>query len=137
MSSETFPMTLASGQSVTLDLQFEPTKAGDATGQLTITSNSSSNATTVVSLSGKGSSHKVKLNWDAPASGSGSIEGYNIYRAPGGTTSYQRLNSNPETSTSYTDTSVQSGETYAYVVKTVDSSGTESSPSNKTTVTIP
>jgi fibronectin type 3 domain-containing protein len=135
VSGETFPKTLASGESVTLDLQFDPAEAGDATGQLTIASNSSSNPTIVVSLSGTGAAHKVKLNWDAPSSGS--IAGYNIYRASGGSASYQRLNSNLASATSYTDTNVESGQTYSYVVKTVDDAGSESSPSNKTTVTIP
>ena len=63
--------------------------------------------------------------------------GYNIYRAPGGTTSYQRVNSTVETQTAYTDSTAQSGSSYNYVVKSVDSKGMESTPSNSTQVTIP
>jgi fibronectin type 3 domain-containing protein len=39
--------------------------------------------------------------------------------------------------TAYTDMTVQSGKNYDYVVKSVDSSGVESTPSNTTTVAIP
>ena len=54
MSGATFPVTLNPNQSVTLNVQFDPTAAGAATGQLTIQSNSSTNGTAVVSLSGTG-----------------------------------------------------------------------------------
>lgn len=136
VSGQTFPLTLTPGQSASLELQFDPTSAGAATGQLTITSDSQSNPTTVVALSGTGSSHKVTLSWDAP-NGGNDIAGYNVYREGGSATAYSRLNSNPDSNTTYTDASVQSGQTYEYVVKTVDASGHESSPSNATTVTIP
>ena len=54
VSGATFPVTLNPGQSVTLNVQFDPTAAGAVTGQLTIQSNSSTNSTAVVSLSGIG-----------------------------------------------------------------------------------
>jgi Abnormal spindle-like microcephaly-assoc'd, ASPM-SPD-2-Hydin len=44
MSGATFPVTLNPGLAVTLDVQFDPTATGAATGQLTIQSNSSTNA---------------------------------------------------------------------------------------------
>lgn len=50
----TFPMTLNPSQSVTLQVKFNPTTAGGASGQLTINSNSSSGASTVIQLSGTG-----------------------------------------------------------------------------------
>ncbi len=56
MSGATFPITLNPGLAVTLDVQFDPTAAGPATGQLIITSNSSTNPTVTVSLSGTGAS---------------------------------------------------------------------------------
>ncbi len=136
ISRQTFPVTLNPGQSLSLDLQFDPTAAGNATGQLTISSNASSNATAVISLTGTGIAHKVTLNWDAP-SGNEAIAGYNIYRATASATSYQRLNSRPNAGTAFTDSSVQSGKSYNYMVKTVNSNGVESKPSNQTTVTIP
>ena len=48
------PVTLNTGQSVTLQVQFKPTAVAAATGQITISSNSSSDSSTVVALSGTG-----------------------------------------------------------------------------------
>ena len=55
VSGATFPVTLNPNQSVTLNVQFDPTATGPASGQLTIQSNSSTNSTAVVNLSGTGS----------------------------------------------------------------------------------
>ena len=49
-----FPMTLNPSQSVALQVQFNPTTAAAATGQLTISSNSSVNPVAAVALSGTG-----------------------------------------------------------------------------------
>ncbi len=46
------PATLSPTQSLTLQVQFNPTATGAASGQLTISSNSSTGSTTVVTLSG-------------------------------------------------------------------------------------
>jgi Glycosyl hydrolase family 79 C-terminal beta domain/Abnormal spindle-like microcephaly-assoc'd, ASPM-SPD-2-Hydin len=54
VSGATFPLTLSPNQTATLDIEFVPTATGQATGQLTITSNSSVNSSAVVSLSGTG-----------------------------------------------------------------------------------
>jgi hypothetical protein len=50
----TFPVTLNPNQTVTLQVKFSPTTAGGASGQLTISSNSSSGSSTVIQLSGTG-----------------------------------------------------------------------------------
>ena len=47
-------MTLNPNQTATLQVQFDPSAAGPAAGQLTVTSNSTTGATTLVSLSGNG-----------------------------------------------------------------------------------
>ena len=127
MSGSSFPVTLNPGQSLNLNLQFAPTVAGSATGGLTITSNSSSNPTATFALSGSGTSvsHQVDLSWNAPTATSDPVAGYNVYRAPGGTTSYLLLNSSPVVSTSYADSAVTSGQTYVYMVESVDSEGVE------------
>ena len=139
LSGPTFPLTLNPSQTATLNVQFDPATSGAATGQLTITSNSSTNGTAVISLSGTGEvlSHQVDLTWNAPSSPSDPIAGYNVYRSSNGGSSYQRVNSSEVTQTTYLDASVQSGLAYKYVVKSVDSSGVESAPSNTTSVTIP
>ena len=131
------PATLNPGQSVTLNVQFDPSSTGPTTGQLTIKSNSSSNSTAVLNMSGTGEPHEVALNWTAPGSSSDPVAGYNLYRAPAGSSSYQLVNSSMDTQTTYTDNSVQSGKGYSYVVKSVDSAGDESAASNSINVTIP
>ena len=54
VSGASFPITLNPTQAVTLQIQFKPTTAGAATGQLAISSDSSSGSTAVVALSGTG-----------------------------------------------------------------------------------
>ncbi len=132
LSPIALPLTLNPGQSVSLQVQFDPLTAGSFSGQLTIGSSVSTNN---IPLSGTGTPHQVDLAWNAPSTGS--ISGYNVYRAASGSTSYARLNSSVDPQTAYTDTTVQSGASYVYTVKSVDSSGVESTPSNTTTVTIP
>ncbi len=135
-------MTLNPGLAVTLEVQFDPAASGAAAGQLTIQSNSSTNATSVVSLTGTGENpasapHQVDLNWSAPSSSPVPIVGYNIYRSTGSSSAYQLLNSSVDTQTTYVDNAVQSGLTYDYIVESVDSSGVESVSSNEAAATIP
>jgi hypothetical protein len=52
LQASTFPATLNSGNSITLGLEFDPTVAGTATGQVVIQSNSSTGGTTTIGLSG-------------------------------------------------------------------------------------
>ena len=77
--------------------------------------------------------HTVSLAWKA--STSSNVVGYNVYR---GTTSgsYGLLDS-MNASTSFTDSTVQNGQTYFYVVTAVDSSGMESPHSNVAQAIIP
>jgi hypothetical protein len=139
ISGATFPITLNPNQTATLSVVFDPTVAGSATGQLNIASNSSSGATTVVSLTGTGQAvpYVVNLSWNAPASSTDSVAGYNIFRAPTGTTSYQQLNASTVTATTYVDGNVQNGTTYDYMVRSVGASGGSSEPSNTFTAAIP
>jgi fibronectin type 3 domain-containing protein len=123
---------------VTLSVEFDPTAAGAATGQLTVTSTSSTNGTAVVALTGTGTaaSYAVDLSWDAPSSSADPVAGYNIYRAPSGSTTFQLLNSSADSLLTYVDSTVQNGLTYVYMVESVDASGVESIPSNTFDVTI-
>jgi Domain of unknown function (DUF4082)/Abnormal spindle-like microcephaly-assoc'd, ASPM-SPD-2-Hydin len=133
-----FPVTLNPNQSTTLQVQFKPTAAGSVTGNLTISSNSTSGSTAAVSLSGTGTAtpHEVDLSWTAPGSSADPVAGYNVYRSSGGGAD-QLINASVLTATSYVDSTVVSGSTYSYTVKSVDNSGVESTSSNQTTVTIP
>jgi hypothetical protein len=137
LSGSSNPITLNPGATATINVQFSPTTAGAATGQLTINSNSSTNGTAVVSLTGTGTAHKIALTWSAPSSSSDPVTGYKVYRAPSGSSSYQVLNSSATTQTQYTDSTPQSSTTYQYYVTSVDASGAESMPSNTATVAIP
>jgi Domain of unknown function (DUF4082)/Abnormal spindle-like microcephaly-assoc'd, ASPM-SPD-2-Hydin len=133
-----FPVTLNPNQSTTLQVQFKPTAAGSVTGNLTISSNSTSGSTAAVSLSGTGTAtpHEVDLSWTAPGSSADPVAGYNVYRSSGGGAD-QLINASVLTATSYVDSTVVSGSTYSYTVKSVDNGGVESTSSNQTTVTIP
>jgi hypothetical protein len=139
VSGATFPVTLTPNLAITLQVQFDPTATGAVTGQLTIQSNSSTNGTAVISLTGTGTavSHQVNLSWQAPSDSTDSIAGYNVYRSAGGSSGYQLLNSSVDIKTTYVDSTVQAGLTYDYIVESVDSSGAESTASNEVTVTIP
>jgi hypothetical protein len=133
-----FPVTLNPTQTLTVQIQFEPTTAGALAGQLTISSNSTTGGTAVVALSGTGTAvaHQVDLSWDASTNPPNPVAGYNIYRLTG-TAPFALINSSPDPSLTYVDSAVTSGTTYSYEVKSVDSSGVESVPSNEITVTIP
>jgi hypothetical protein len=139
LSGGSLPISLSSGQTATLNVQFDPTVAGAAAGTLTIASTSSANPSQVVSLSGTGigSSYQVNLTWNAPTSSSDPIAGYSVYRSPSGASSYAQLNSSVITQTSFTDPTVQNGQSYDYIVESVDSSGVTSAPSDKATASVP
>lgn len=82
--------------------------------------------------------HYVDLKWDPPppATPGATAAVYDIYRSirPGGP--YQKIVSGA-TSPNYTDRNVSRRQTYYYVVKTVDTTGRDSSPSNEVSVVIP
>ena len=139
VSGGTFPITLNPNQTVTISVQFDPTIAGVATGTLTVISTSQTSPTAVISLGGTGVSvaYEVQLNWDAPASSSDPVASYNVYRASSGSSSYIQLNTSAITQTTYNDTSVQDGQTYDYIVESVDASGVTSSPSTMAAALIP
>jgi fibronectin type 3 domain-containing protein len=136
-SGVTLPTTLKPGQSVTAHLQFKPAATGAVTGKITITSNATSDATSVIDLSGTGTAYQVDLKWEAPTSSADPVAGYKVLRAIGGSSNYTGLNSTVITQTSYLDATVQSGVTYEYVVESVSDDGASSGPSNAIEVTIP
>lgn len=133
------PVTIAAGQSASFTVTFSPQVTGAASATLTFTSNASPSTTTGLAT-GTGTPapvHSVNLSWNA--SSSPDVVGYNIYRAAFGTScgSYAKLNSNLNTSTFFTDSSVTDGLTYCYATTAVDSSDQESVFSNSVQATIP
>lgn len=139
LATDSLPMTLNPNQAASLAVQFDPTAAGAANGSLTIVSTSATSPATVVSLSGTGAtgSYSVDLSWNAPANSPDPVAGYSVYRAPSGGSSYQLLNAQVVTTTAYTDTTAQSGQTYDYIVESVDASGVSSVASNVAVLAIP
>jgi hypothetical protein len=62
LSGVTFPLTLNPGQTKTLTIDFDPTKAGAEAGSVTLTSNSSTGTTSTIALSGTGQAIPSKLS---------------------------------------------------------------------------
>ena len=56
---------------------------------------------------------------------------------PSGSTSYQLVSSVNNSQLAYSDTGVQAGQTYDYIVESVDASGVTSAPSNMAAVALP
>jgi hypothetical protein len=78
--------------------------------------------------------HGVNLAWTASPS---VVIGYNVYRSSQSGGPYQPLNATLVASPAYTDSNVQAGQRYFYVVTAMDSSGGESSFSNEASATVP
>jgi hypothetical protein len=133
-----FPLILSPNEKVTIDVEFDPAKAGATKGELVILSNSTGGSKAVMSLSGTGMEvpYQVNLSWD-PVSAETPVPGYNVYRAISGSGSYQLLNISLDTETSYVDKTVQDGVKYDYLVESVDIYGVTSEPSNVFSLTIP
>jgi hypothetical protein len=137
MSGLSNGLILGPGQTATLTVTFAPAAIGSVTDSVTITSNAA-NSPALISLSGTGFqppiSHSVTLSWVPSTS---TVIGYNAYRAGVSGGAYSKLNSSPVTTAQLTDFSVQSGQTYYYVVTSVDSNNVESIYSNEVPATIP
>ena len=129
-------LILAPGQAATLSVTFTPSSAATVPGSVTVTSNAT-NSPITITLSGTGvqaASHSATINWSASSS---TVNGYNVYRSSASGGPYTKINSALVTTTSYTDSTVQAGQTYYYVVTSVDSSNIESAYSNEVTAVIP
>jgi hypothetical protein len=128
--------TLAPGDTANLALIFAPTSAGKVTGTITVDEELFPTPLRIA-VSGNGvasGAHAVMLTWNASTS---NVTGYRAYRAtsPGGP--YTLLNSSPTPQLRYTDSTVQSGTTYYYVVTAVAAGSSESDYSNQASVNIP
>jgi hypothetical protein len=129
-------LILAAGKTATLNVTFAPTASGSVTGSVIISSNAT-NSPLTVNLSGAGVTivnHSVTFSWIPSTS---SVIGYNAYSSKTSGGPYTKLTSAPVSTTTYTDSTVQSGQTYYYVVTSVNSSNVESDYSGQATATIP
>jgi hypothetical protein len=134
LEGASFPFTIASGQSQSFNVAFTPTASGAQSSSLSFTSNAS-NSQASESLSGTGmaASYSVNLYWNA----SSDATGYNVYRSASASGSYAKINSSLTPSTSFTDSSVTSGQTYYYAATSVNSEGAESARSAAVQAVIP
>lgn len=129
-------LILAPGQSASLDATFSPLAAGSSSGSVTIASNAT-NSPETISLAGDGTetvSHSVALSWSPSTS---AVAGYNVYRSEVSGGPYTKLDSSIVTADSYTDSTVQGGQTYYFVVTSVTAAGVESADSAQVSVAVP
>jgi hypothetical protein len=129
-------LILSAGQTATLSATFDPSVAGNAAGNITVTSNAT-NSPMVISMSGTGvaqTSYSVSLTWSPSTS---TVTGYNVYSSTVSGGPYAKLTSSPVAATSYTDSGVQQGETYYFVVTAVNSQNQESTYSTPVSAAIP
>jgi hypothetical protein len=134
LSGIAFPVTIAAGQSMPFTLTFIPRASGTAAATLSLVSTAANSA--AENLTGTGVAlpqHSVGLSWD-PAT---AVVGYNIYRGSQAAGPYSKINPVLDSSTTFTDSSVQSGQNYYYVTTSVDSTGAQSSYSNEIQLVIP
>jgi hypothetical protein len=90
---------------------------------------------TFLFFSAPAAAHTVGLSWDARTFPN--VVGYNIYRGPSANGPYTKINSSLDPNTTYSDTTLQAGETYYYVTTAVDNQGVERAYSNQSEATIP
>lgn len=134
VSGITFPVTVPAGQSVPFTVTFTPQTAGSSSGSVSFVSNAA-NSPTVATLAGAGvQQHSASLSWNPSTS---TVAGYKVYRGTQSGGPYALISASLQAGTSYTDNTVQSGQTYFYVVTAVDASSQESVFSNEVLATIP
>jgi Abnormal spindle-like microcephaly-assoc'd, ASPM-SPD-2-Hydin len=129
-------LTLAPGDTADLAVTFAPSSAGKVTGSVAIAGEPVSGPV-AIALSGTGvasGAHSVTLTWNASTS---SVAGYRAYRATSPAGPYSALNSTPNPLLRWTDSTVQSGATYYYVVTAVAADTTESAYSDQASAAIP
>jgi hypothetical protein len=135
LSGISLPATLAAGQSAPFTVTFTPQASGATSASLSFSSNAA-NSPSVQSMTGTGTAaaqHTVDLTWNPSAD----VAGYNVYRSTVSGGPYSMINPSLDGTTSYTDNTVVSGQTYYYVTTAVNSESQESGYSNQATAVIP
>jgi hypothetical protein len=130
-------LILGPSQTATLDVTFLPISAANLSGSISITSNATT-APVKIPVSGSGvqaSAQSVSLNW--VASSTPGVIGYDVYRSTVSGGPYSVVTPSPVPSTQYTDSSVLAGDTYYYVVTSVNSSNTQSGYSGQVSANVP
>ena len=135
-------VSLAPNQTSEFKVSFHPTKTGTSTATLSLNGTGlaspakltvSGSATSTASPTSS-STHLVRLTWGSSPS---SAAGYHVYRGGASGGPYNRISGSVIAALDYTDTSVQAGHRYYYVVTALNSEGAESSFSNEAGVDVP
>jgi hypothetical protein len=128
-------VTLTPNQAVSVTVTFDAANTGPVAGNLMVMSNG---AALQIVLVGTGVNtplqHSVGLHWDPSTS---TVTGYYVYRGDGLNGPLSRLVVSTIPTTSYTDSSVVSGQAYNYAVTSVDLDSVESTFSNQVSLTVP
>ncbi len=136
VSGITLPYQLKAGDSVQATVTFTPNASGTASATAGFISNAKDSPTSTA-LNGTGltqSSYSADLSWEA---GTEDIVGYNLYRGTTHGGPYSAINSALLAQTTYTDSTVASGNTYYYVATEVNNQGQESGYSTETKAVVP
>jgi hypothetical protein len=136
ITGPSLPLTIQAGSTASFTLAFNPQSGGSAAASLSFDTSASASPMSE-SLSGTGAAtaqHSVDLAWNASKS---SVAGYNVYRGSKTGGPYAKLNASTNDGMTYTDSSVQAGQTYFYTTTAVADDGTESTFSNEVKALIP
>jgi hypothetical protein len=129
-------LILTPGQSGMLVATFTPAATGSLTGSVIVASNAA-NSLAPVTFSGDGTqavANSVTLDWSPSTS---TVAGYNVYRSEASGGPYTKVDTSVVSPDTYTDSNVQAGITYYYVVTSVMSTGVESPYSAQAAATVP
>jgi hypothetical protein len=133
LTGATFPLTIASGSSMSFGVAFTPQSSGTASGSLSFASTASNSPKELLTGVGTATPYSVNLSWN-PSSG---VSGYNVYRSTSSTGSFAKINPALDSNTAYSDSTVSASTTYYYAATSVSSSGVESSLSTPVQVAVP
>jgi Abnormal spindle-like microcephaly-assoc'd, ASPM-SPD-2-Hydin len=129
-------VTLNAGQTINLEVSFEPRSAGAKSGIVSVFSDAPESPLEIP-LSGTSSAASqqfVALKWNAGENAPG---GYFIYRSSQSGGPYSKLQNAALPSPEFTDTGLAAGHTYYYVVTSVDANNVESEYSDQIIVRVP
>jgi Abnormal spindle-like microcephaly-assoc'd, ASPM-SPD-2-Hydin len=133
LTGASFPLTIASGSSMSFNVAFTPQSSGTVSGSLSFASTASNSPKEPLTGVGTATPYTVSLSWN-PSSG---VSGYNVYRSTTSTGSFTKINPALDGNTAFTDGTVAAGTTYYYAATSVSSTGVESSLSPPLEVAVP
>jgi hypothetical protein len=129
-------LTLSPNQSTTVLATFAPASTGTLTGSVTVSSNAK-NSSVLITLSGIGVAAATRTVALSQTPGGANQIGYNVYVGSTSGGPYSRLNTTSVAETTFIDSSAQSGQTYYFVVTSINLANQESSHSTEAKAVVP